>query len=147
MNLDSNPYAPPHIGTTTHRGDRDASWYIHHVQKYYRRMGLVGLSYVGLLIIGTAVSQAIDEPLQIAHIFGMTIWCSLLTWLFVTLIRISNVPHADFPSHYTKARWVGIIAGAMFLPILGFPAMISVRRLTRYHALINAKSQNESTGN
>ncbi len=102
-------------------------------------MGLVGLSYVGLLVIGTAASQAIDELPKIGDLFGMTVWCSLLTWLFVTMIRISNVPHADLPSHYTKARWSGIIAGAMFLPILGFPAMISVRRLTRYHALINAK--------
>ncbi|HBJ38274.1 MAG TPA: hypothetical protein DDZ51_26685 [Planctomycetaceae bacterium] len=109
-------------------------------------MGLVGLAYVGLLVIGTAATQSIDERPIISNIFGMTVWCSLLTWLFVTMIRISNVPHADFQSHYTKARWSGIIAGAMFLPILGLPAMISVRRLTRYHELINAKSQNESIG-
>jgi hypothetical protein len=143
MNLDSNPYAPPHITTTNRRDDRDAAWHLHHVQKYYRRMGLVGLSYVGLLVIATAASQAIDEQLKIANIFGIAAWCSLLAWLFVTMIRIGNIPHADFPSHYTKARWAGIVAGAMFLPILGLPALISVRRLTRYHELIHVKSREE----
>ncbi len=144
MDFNDNPYAAPNGVASIQRGDRDASWYLHHVQKYYRRMGIAGLTYVGLLVIGTVIGQAIDESFQVEHILGMSVWFTLLTWLFVTMIRIGYVPPADFPSHYTTARWTGIIAGAMFLPILGFPALVSVCRLTRYNALVNTKPPEEA---
>jgi len=40
---------------------------------------------------------------------------------------------AIIPRNYKKARWMAIRAGTLFLPILGLPALISLRRLSLYN--------------
>jgi len=75
--------------------------------------------------------------LAIAEIAGLLASCSLLVWLSITMIRLGRVSGDTFPAQYKKARWIGLIAGAVFFPILGLPAFLSIRRLTQYHELIH----------
>lgn len=137
MMSDTNPYAPPVASASAKADGKDASWYLNRVQKYYRRMGTAMLAYIGIVVVVAGVSKTTDGSLRVADIAGPLVWCALLTWLFAAMVRIGYVSHADFPAYYKRARWIGIIAGALFLPILGLPAFISVRRLTRYNTLTN----------
>lgn len=133
---DDNPYAPPSAtslddGTTT----VDARWYLTRVQKYFRRMAIAGLIYTGVLILITIATQLRSETLQNPETAGTLVWSAFLAWLFITMIRIGRLPEDEFPKHYKKARWVVILVGTIFLPILGLPAIISLRRLSRYNAI------------
>jgi hypothetical protein len=144
MNPVKNPYAPPATTTSALPDERDASWYLHSVQKYYRRMGIAMLTYICIVAAISIVGQALEGSITWASIGGPLLWCSFLAWLFVAMIKIGYTPQDEFPSSYKKARWVGIFAGAMFLPILGLPAFISLRRLTRYKALIQSFDQSDT---
>jgi hypothetical protein len=128
-----NPYAPP---TTTNRDANDAvdaHWYLARIQKYFRRMGIGALIYIGVVIVFTITTQLRKGNFRIPETFGPLVWCALLAWLFITMIRIGRLPEDQFPKHYKNARWVAILAGTLFLPILGLPAFISLRRLSLYN--------------
>lgn len=128
-----NPYSPP---TTTNRDVNDAvdaHWYLVRIQKYFRRMGIGALIYIGVAFVFIVATQLRKESLQIPEIVGPLVWFALLSWLFIAMIRIGRLPEDQFPKHYKKARWVAILAGTLFLPILGLPAFISLRRLSLYN--------------
>ncbi|MCY2977725.1 MAG: hypothetical protein NTU79_03565 [Planctomycetota bacterium] len=127
-----NPYAPP---TATNRDANDAvdaHWYLAQIQKYFRRMGIGALIHIGVVIVFTITTQLRKGNVRIPETVGPLVWCALLVWLFITMIRIGRLPEDQFPKHYKKARWVAILAGTLFLPILGLPAFISLRRLSLY---------------
>ncbi len=106
------------------------------------------LTYLSAAAIGAAIGAIVDGPLIWSEIAGgalaLIVWVTPLGWLFVTMIRVADVPHPEFPRHYVKARWVGIIAGALFFPLLTIPAFISVRRLSLYNRLRLANSPSNS---
>ena len=136
-----NPYAPP---TATSQGVMDAidaHWYLVRIQKYFRRMGIAALIYIGGVIVFTITTQLRNGKLRIPDTVGPLVWCAFLAWLFITMIRIGRLPEDQFPNHYKKARWVAILAGALFLPILGLPAFISLRRLSLYNDLLKTNQR------
>ena len=135
-----NPYAPP---TATNRGVNDAvdaHWYLTRIQKYFRRMGIGGLVYIGVVIVLHITTQLRRGSFRITETAGPLVWCALLAWLFITMIRIGRLPEDQFPKHYRKARWIAILAGTLFLPILGLPAFISLRRLSLYSELLKTNT-------
>jgi hypothetical protein len=132
---DDNPYAPPEAANRDLIVDVDASWYLLRIQKYFRRMGIGGLIYVSFLIVFLTISQLSKRNFQIPEIVGPLVGCGLLAWFFIAMIRIGQLPEDQFPKHYKKARWLAIFAGTLFLPILGLPAFISLRRLTMYNEM------------
>jgi len=144
MKPDINPYTPPVVTPSALPDQRDASWYLHSVQKYYRRMGIAMLTYICIVAVLSIAGQALEGSITLASIGAPLIWCSLLVWLCAAMIKIGYVSPDDFPSCYRKARWVGIIAGAMFLPILGLPAFISLRRLSRYNSLTQSFGKSDA---
>ncbi len=133
---DDNPYAPPKAANRDSVVQIDAGWYLIRIQKYFRRMGMGGLIYVSFLIVILTMTQLSKGTFQIPDTFGPLVWCGLLTWFFITMIRIGKLPEDQFPKHYKKARWIAIFAGTLFLPILGLPAFISLRRLTMYNEML-----------
>ncbi|TWU16286.1 hypothetical protein [Allorhodopirellula heiligendammensis] len=136
-----NPYAPPSGALTSEVVQRPASWYLSRVQKYYRWMGFGMLSYLVIAVIVAIVDQLHYGSFRLRDAVGPLIWCLFLTWLFAAMIRIGYTAPEKFPQRYQQARWIGIIAGALFLPILGIPAFISVRRLTRYHQCLGSRDE------
>jgi hypothetical protein len=96
-------------------------------------MGIGALVYIGIVIVFTITTQLRKGSFRIPETVGPLVWCALLAWLFITMIRIGRLPEDQFPKHYKKARWVAILAGTLFLPILGLPAFISLRRLSLYN--------------
>ena len=141
MHTEENPYSPPATSIAVHSNDCDPKWYLTQAQKYYRRMGVGSLAYIGFVIVFTTTRQLRQGRLDIPETVGSIVWCALLAWLFITMIRIGYIPETEFPAHYKKARWIGIIAGALFFPILGLPAYISLRRLHRYNLLVNPEAK------
>jgi hypothetical protein len=127
-----NPYAPPTAPNRDVAEAVDAHWYLTRIQKYFRRMGIGALIYIGVVIVGTMTTQLRKGNFRIPETVGPLVWCALLGWLFTTMIRIGRLPEDQFPKHYKQARWVAILAGTLFLPILGLPAFISLRRLSLY---------------
>ena len=128
-----NPYAPPTAINRDANDAVDAHWYLARIQKYFRRMGIGALIYIGVVIVFTITTQLRNGNFRIPEAVGPVVWCALLTWLFTTMIRIGRLSEDQFPKHYNKARWVAILAGTLFLPILGLPAFISLRRLSLYN--------------
>lgn len=131
-----NPYAPPSVPNQDIAATVDVHWYLERIQKYFRRMGIGALIYVGFVGGLTITTQMCEGTFGTSETAGPLVWCALLAWLFISMIRIGRVPENQFPKHYTKARWVAIIAGALFLPILGLPAFISLHRLSQYNRLL-----------
>jgi hypothetical protein len=128
-----NPYAPP---TATKRDvidGIDSHWYLTRIQKYFRRMGIAALTYIVVVIVLTITPQLRNGKFRIPETVGPLVWCALLAWLFITMIRIGRLPDDQFPKHYKRARWVAILAGSLFLPILGLPAFITLWRLSLYN--------------
>jgi hypothetical protein len=135
-----NPYAPPTTANQNVIIAVDSTWYLTRIQKYFRRMGIGALVYIGVVIVFTITSQLPKGNFRIPQTVGPLVWCLLLAWLFVTMIRIGRLPEEQFPKHYKKARWVAIIAGTLFFPILGLPAFISLRRLSLYNETLKTTS-------
>ena len=86
MTTDDNPYAPPIASTCIVRDERDASWYLRKVQQYYRRMGIAMMAYVAIVAVVATVGASLDGSLRLADMVGPLVWCSVLTWLFMTMI-------------------------------------------------------------
>lgn len=107
----TNPYAPPVVSASASAkcDGKDASWYLNRVQKYYRRMGTAMLAYIGIVVVVAVAKKTTDGSLRVADIAGPLLWCAFLAWLFVAMVRIGYMSHVDFPAHYKKARWIGII--------------------------------------
>lgn len=140
LQTEVNPYAPSPSMTAVHGNDKDAAWYLSKVQKYFRRMGIGSLVYMAIAIVVLVATQLMRSAVDIPETVGTLAWCALLAWLFISMVRVGYLSEAEFPLHYQKARWIAIIAGTLFLPILGLPAFISLRRLSKYDSLINAES-------
>ena len=128
-----NPYAPPKAANRDVNVAVDAHWYLTRIQKYFRRMGIGALIYIGVVIAFTVTTQLWKGTFRIPETVGALVWCALLAWLFITMIWIGRLPEDQFPKHYRTARWVAILAGTLFLSILGLPAFISLRRLSLYN--------------
>ena len=141
MHTEEKPYSPPATSIAVHSNDCDPKWYLTQAQKYYRRMGVGSLAYIGFVIVFTTTRQLRQGRSDIPETVGSIVWCALLAWLFITMIRIGYIPETEFPAHYKKARWIGIIAGALFFPILGLPAYIALRRLHRHNLLVNPEAK------
>jgi hypothetical protein len=127
-----NPYAPPTATNRVMTDAVDAHWYLTRIQKYFRRMGIGALIYIGVAIVLAITTQLRKGRFGIPETVGPLVWCALLSWLFITMIRIGRLPEDQFPKHYKKARWVAILAGSLFFPIFGLPAFISLWRLSLY---------------
>jgi hypothetical protein len=116
-----NPYASPNAAKQNVIIAVDSTWYLTRIQKYFRRMGIGALVYIGVVIVFTITSQLPKGNFRIPQTVGPLVWCLLLAWLFVTMIRIGRLPEEQFPKHYKKARWVAIIAGTLFFQYSGCP--------------------------
>jgi hypothetical protein len=133
---EQNPYAPS-VESAKLAEVKNAKWHLDRVQKYFRRMGFAGLLYTGCVFVLTITIQLQSGKLRIPETVGSLVLFGLMAWLFIDMIRIGYLPEAQFSAHYTKARWILIVVGTVFLPILGVPAFISLRRMTQYNLLVN----------
>jgi hypothetical protein len=107
-------------------------------------MGILMLIYIFIVFLLAVGDIILFGSVGFWEMAAPLVCSFFLIWMFVTMTKIGNLSPDEFPSHYKKARWVGIIAGALFLPIIGVPAFISIRRLTRYDSLVNSKRSDES---
>ncbi|MFO0942965.1 MAG: hypothetical protein U0930_19685 [Pirellulales bacterium] len=128
-----NPYAPPTSTTRDVNEAVDAHWYLERIQKYFRRMGIAGLVYLGVVFVFVITTELQEGTFRIPDAIGPLLWCSLLAWLNIAMIRMGRLPDDQFTKHYKKARWVTILVGTLFLPILGIPAFVTLRRLSLYN--------------
>jgi hypothetical protein len=128
-----NPYAPPTATIPGKTVDCDARWYLTRIQKCFRRMGIGALVYIVVAIVVTTTIEIRRPAIRIPQTVGPLVWSAIFGWIFLTMIRLGRLPEEEFPKHYKKARWITILAGTIFLPILGIPAYISLRRLTLYN--------------
>lgn len=133
-----NPYLPPAVCAADEAEDGEAAWYLASALKYYRRMGIAMLLLYSTPVAIIVTVAFLNNEFDTATALGQLAVWSLMTGLFAALVWLGCLPHSDFPARYGKARWVGLIAGSLFLPVIGLPAFIAVRRLARYHSLTEA---------
>ena len=73
-----------------------------------------------------------EQPLNVGRLSVFAVAQGVLTMLFASLIVIAVKLPQNFENYYVRARWLGILAGAIGFPVLSFPAFLAVARLAKY---------------
>ncbi len=128
---DENPYASPKCVES----QPDADALLKATVRLYRGMGWAGIAYLLVFCPLTIVSElARQQELgeTIGGAIAMTTICGLMAAFFVLVMKTADRLGVNLDRSYRRARWLGIITGAMFFPLLTIPAILAVRRLERY---------------
>jgi hypothetical protein len=120
-----NPYAP----SQPQFEDRDECWYRSSVQKYYNRMGWGMIVYSAIAFAFDIYVSLSGKKLLTVEIIGPPILAIGIFSFFGMMVVTSGRLTTDFDRVYSRARWLGILAGAFTFPILTLPAYVAVRRL------------------
>ncbi len=112
------------------------------ISSIYRRMGWCGVVwnatlYLVLLQIELGKPTRDADPIEI---FIGTIACGVVVLLFLSMVRTADRLELDFQGNYQRARWMGILAAAVYFPWLTVPGCIAVRRLKEYRRNVKADS-------
>ncbi len=122
----TNPYSPPQLSMDT----RDESWYRVRVESDYRRMGWGMIIYITLVASLAIYEIWTNDKLSTGEIIGPAILLLVMWTFFGMMVYTAGQLATDFDRVYNRARWLGILAGAVLFPLLTIPAFIAVRRLS-----------------
>jgi hypothetical protein len=140
METTENPYAPP---PTVVEPPEDAEALLKAATRMYRGIGWCGVAYVAFVWaaqVVLALPRLESEPVPIA----LLVMLGDLMWMlfFVFVLRTANRLGQDFDRMYRRARWLGILAAALWFPLLTIPGILAVRRLERYRRFVNDPKHN-----
>ena len=127
-----NPYASP----ATPGEARPPEWYLLSACRYYKVMGWMVIVYFACVVPATLVQAVMNAPLPVGEVVGMPIMATAFSLFFGWMIRTASQLPTDFKRLYKRARWQGILTGAIACPILTIPAFIAVSRLAKYRAML-----------
>jgi len=136
-----NPYASPQCVEV----QDDAESLLKATTKLYRRMGWFGIAYFSFIYPFTIVGQLSEGHFEVVPAIAGTIICGLMLAFFAIMIKTAKHLADDLDRYYRRARWLGILAGALFFPILTVPAFLAVRRLERYRDFMTAQQPEEDS--
>ena len=123
-----NPYASPRCVEV----QDDAESLLKATTKLYRRMGWFGIAYFSFIYPFTTIMQLSEGQFEVVPAIGGGIMCGLMLAFSVIMVKTATYLAADLDRYYRRARWIAVLAAALFFPILTVPAFLAVRRLERY---------------
>jgi len=132
--LETNPYAAPVILDSA----RPAEWYLKSACRYFKAIGWVAVVYTACLISMMLYKRLAHGSVTIGEMVSVSIMATPMLLFFGIMIRTAMRLPGDFEKLHNRARWLGILAGAIGFPIFTVPAFIGVYRLGLYRTMINA---------
>jgi hypothetical protein len=94
-------------------------------------MGWIGIAHSCIAYSIGLWSAFQDPPFRSGLTMGMSLIMALPVLLFASMIRVSTRLQSDLATVYSRARWIGLLAGAYGFPILTIPAFYAVRLIAR----------------
>lgn len=142
---DVNPYASPLSDCP--RADRvdegEARRQMLAAIRLYWWMGVVGAGAYSVVAIGFVLVWVARGKLPAAEeVLGLaTMFVSIapFAWSIAVANRLATRPEGML----RPARWVGILLGTIWFPILTIPAVLCVRRVTRYYRVYCGSNRSE----
>lgn len=120
-----NPYASP----KSLESPASATASLKVATRLFYWMGVFGLAYNFVFVpVAIVIGVTKDGP-EFAPIVGATIWCAVNCVLFRWMMTTAKDLGKDFDATYRRARWLGIVAGTLYFPILTVPAILAIRHL------------------
>jgi hypothetical protein len=126
METIENPYALP----PAFEPREDAESLLRAAMRMYRWIGWCGVAYVVIAFPVPIVTQLLQPQPNIplvVPLLGM-----LMMLFFVLMLRTASRLGHDFDRVYRRARWLAILAAAIWFPLFTIPGILAVRRLERY---------------
>ena len=125
---DENPYAPP---TALDTGGSQSD--VLTASRYLTRMGWLSIAYFVFVFVAGFVSGELTNEHALGRVkfAGIMVGAALIIALLSVLMRAAARLPEDFSGNYRKSRWLGLLLGAFFFPILTLPAFHAVSLLTK----------------
>ena len=134
---DVNPYAAP---ATSDLLPTEAKAGLEQACRYLRGMGWGTITYV-VFGFSFGVFTVFFNPRVVLIHTGLV--CFLLILVLhtgVLMLRVARALPSRFNETYKRARWLAILAGAVFFPVFTLPAYIAISRLESYRRCVETGS-------
>lgn len=95
-------------------------------------MGWATIVYIVCVTPFASYQMLTDKSLLMGEMIGVPTMMAAMLLFCGTMIRTAMLLPRDFARLHSRARWLGILAGAFGFPILTYPAFIAVSRLSEY---------------
>lgn len=130
---EENPFAPPEFPTVSQQPDE----LLKSAARILRGMGWTGL--ILYLVMPPPIFMDLSKVKinPMTAVMAAAIFIFVVT-LFLLMIHTANFLAADFRTFYRRARWLAIIAAAIWFPWMTVPAVIVIRKLERYRSSVNS---------
>ncbi|MBS0204125.1 MAG: hypothetical protein JSS49_14560 [Planctomycetes bacterium] len=124
--VDQNPYAAPQANCLH---DEDLALILHRAVMIFRRMGWGGvLLFAAVSAVNFGMNLSMADPEFLVPMFVLAGY----TAFFWSMLRTAKCLAENFDSAYGRARWIAIIAGAFFFPLLTLPCYFAIRLMEEY---------------
>jgi hypothetical protein len=130
--LNENPYAPPQAECLK---EADADSLLRGATRLYRIMGLAGVAYCLVVFPFVFASETSKSSFKLPDMMIVTATMGLSLVFFVLMLRTARRLQTNPAGWYRMARWMGILAAALFFPFLTVPAILALNQLERHRRL------------
>ena len=135
-----NPYASPQCGDNC----RSADDLLRATTRMYRGIGRGGIAYCTLAYLIAIAATPMQRMPGLAGAIGSMVIYALMLAFFVFVLETTDRLEVEFDRTYRRARWLGILAAAIFFPVLTWPGVLAMRRLEKYGKLASTEMPAES---
>ncbi len=129
-----NPYSAP-LSATDLSDARHSDWYLASACRYLHGIGCAVIVYCFAVIPFWLHDIITSAAPHMSMVVGIPLVVTALFAFSVAMIKTAGQLPTEFPRRYRRARWLGILAGAIGFPVLSIPAFLSVWRLSTYRNL------------
>lgn len=137
--MQRNPYAAPQ---TNCLHEDELATVLYRAVLIFRRMGWGGLLiFGGVAFIDIAINLS---RYNVVFLVQSTVLCCYAAF-FWSILKTAGHLEENFETSYRRARWIAIIGGAFFFPLLTLPCYFAICHLEEYRRRSQTEIHDDAT--